>query len=255
VWNGNLNPLRRSPGGTADCLVQANGFNCVVEMTRKTGSNQWTQEGAQIARHTTTARQTHGWQPVDTYTLFITERISRDSYFHLHGNPPQGLKIVILERDMLLKVLNTVILAFSMRNIEFRYLMEHLIECLEKCPSVNEYRKDAIGCLSIWGKKVLECEKNVYIGLKAYEAMKRIGRIYVDPGEILKQLFNHPFVRQYLKTIEVRFDSGILEKSLVQQGLAVRQRTFFGPLLIQVPPEDFANRGNRILDEAIRVGK
>jgi len=251
VWNGNLNPFRKAPGSDADCFAQCCGFNLVVEMTLRTGAQQWSQEGAQLTRHTNAVTLNRNWQPGDTYTLFVTQTIHPDTFFHLHTSPNN--KIALFGIDSFLKSLRPSTLAFSVRNLEFKDLMGQLIDSLESCPDLQSYNQNVNLIISNWEKRILEAERTVYIGLKAYRAMKDIGRRFIGEGEVFRKLLKHPFVKQYLNIINQDLAPYVITESLLKEGLAVRKRICMDSILFRVPPEDFQKREQMILEKVLEM--
>ena len=252
LWNGQTNPIGLAPPG-ADCVILSHSFNCVVEFTRRTGASQWIQEGAQLVRHTDDEVNNRGWDPHETYTVFIVTRISRDTYFHLRGRQHPNYKILLFEVDTILKILETTKLTFSLKNIELLDLFNNLIDRLERCPNINSYRTAINTYISEWSSKALESEKKVFIGLKAYEAMKNIGNMHIGQGEIYRRLYRHPFVLQYMNLLDQQLTPDVIIDSLVEQGLAKCNPSPYDFILNPILPKDFSHRQDIIVKKVTEI--
>jgi len=253
VWNGDLNPPSKAPPGP-DCVICAFGFNCVLEMTRRTGANQWTLEGAPMIRHTNDVLTRNRWLSSNTYTVLVTTRIAMDTFNNFHRTRPEGIKVILLDIDALIKVLHTSILAISMRNIKVNNLMELVLDCMRRSPGLNFYNRSVESCVLQWRARVLESEKAVFVGLKALRAMKQIGRSPVGLSELYGKMLKNKWIKQYLNLINQELDFSIIQDSLLQQGFAECQPGMDDTLLYPVMTGDFINREKRIIDEVRRVG-
>jgi hypothetical protein len=107
-----------------------------------------------------------------------------------------------------------------------------------------------------WQISVLNSEKSVFIGLKSYEAMRRIGRNAVGVSEILQRLQKHPNVAQYLNIIGTKLTVAEIENDLLKQSLARsagKTITDNETLFEAVPCSDFKGRGLRFIEAVARI--
>lgn len=252
VWQGNINPLSLAPPGKPDVIAHCYNFDILIEPTLKTGANQWTQEFALSDRHCEDFINQSGLQPKDVYIILGTPQLYRDTYRSIHQHPRQEFNFIPLEVSTIAKILETSILAFTMRHLDLRKLFHEIQRCARESSSLNDYHKSVDRLVTEWQKDVFQAGKNVFVGVKSYEAMRKIERKSISESEILCKLQKHPIVIQYLKTARDKLTGGIIENSLVQGGFAVEvgriissDETLFEP----VPYEDFKGRELRLIKE------
>ena len=250
IWQGSLNPPSNSPPGP-DLIAYCYDFNFLIEATLKTGANQWTQEFASSARHCDDFISQRGVKPNKVYILLATPKLHQDTYRSIHQHPRQEFYFIPIEVSNLAKILETSILAFTTRHLDLRKLFHKIQRSVKTSSSLRDYRKSVSELVTEWQKDVFRQEKSVFVGVKSYEAMKKINRTHVGASEILQRLQKHPFIRQYLKIIGGKLTSDIIEDSLIQQSLASRlSLTYDGePIFGPIPYEDFKGRGLRLIEE------
>lgn len=253
LWNGSLSPISKAPPGP-DCLVHAYSYNCIVEPTRREGSSQWTQEGAQLIRHTTAAISQFRWSQSSTYSILVATKIANDTYYNFHINT-SGAKIVLLEVGNVIGVLETSVLAISMRAMELSSLMEEAFNHLRLCPSVSSYRSCVANSLSTWRQRILESEKHVFVGLKALKTMKNMNR---DPpiglGELYGKMTQNNWVKHYLGLLGQTLDLQLVADSLSRHGFACCQPGMQDTLIYPVVLGELINRASRIHEQVRMVG-
>jgi len=259
TWQGSdsSGDLSKSPAGKTDIIAYCCGFYLVIEATRKTGSGQWTDEFAQALRHCGAFVRTKGLDPRQVYIVLVTTRLHEDTYCSLRHQPPREYKFVPLETEVLVRILETSILAFTMKNIELRTLFNKIPKLLVSSSSLEDFRNTLDEESKTWQKEVLKQEKDTFIGVKSYEAMKKINRPAVVVGEIFDSLLKHPFVGQYLNIVGEKLSSCDIEKILVNESLGCRAgRTIQTdePLLECVPCTDFKGRGLRLIRAVEGIG-
>jgi len=259
TWNGSDNNgiFSKSPAGKTDIISYCCGFYIVIEATRKTGSGQWTDEFAQALRHCKAFVRTEGLDPRDVYIVLVTTKLHEDTYRSLRHQPPREYKFVPLEKDVLSRILETSILAFTIRHLDLRALFNNIPQLLTSSTSLEDFRQTLEEESKNWQKEVLKQEKETFIGVKSYEAMKKINRPAVVVGEIFESLLKHPFVGQYLNIVGEQLSSCDIEKILVNESLGYRAgRTIQTdePLLECVPCTDFKGRGLRLIRAVEGIG-
>jgi hypothetical protein len=164
--------------------------------------------------------------------------------------------LIPLRVSDLARILETSILAFTMRHMELRRLFRQMSECIRRSDSLSDYLDSIDDSLTQWQKDVLISEKSVFIGLKSYEAMRKIGRNAIGVSEILQQLLRHPFVGQYLNIIGERLTIDEIENDLLRQSLACLagrivqdNEALFEPVL----HADFKARGYKLIEAVGRI--
>jgi hypothetical protein len=256
IWQGSTNPLSKSPPQGPDGIAYCYNFCVTIEATLKTGANQWSQEFAQSIRHCEDFCNQRQIQQKDAFAIMVCTAIHRDSYQSIRNNPRQEYTLFPMMVSDLAKILETSILAITIRHIELRRLFHQLSDCIRNSASLADYLQSSDDLIKKWQKNVLSSEKSVFIGLKSYEAMRRIGRNAIGVSEILQQLQKHPYVAQYLNIIGTKLTIIEIENDLVQQSLACSAgRTIQDneTLFEAVPSTDFKGRGHRLIDAVARM--
>jgi hypothetical protein len=123
--------------------------------------------------------------------------------------------------------------------------------------SLEDFRRTLEDGVRNWQKEVLRLEKSAFIGVKSYEAMRKIPRAAVAESEILQSLLKQPFVGQYLNIIGEKLSVGEIEKVLVGQNLGcLIEKTLKGePLFERVPCMDFKGRALRLVRAVESIGR
>ncbi len=254
IWLGKNNPISKAPGGGPDAVAHCYNFHLIIEATRKTGTRQWSQEFAQSIEHCKDFCNETGIQKKDVVTLMICTNLHRYTYRSIKSNPRQEYKLVPIKVLDLVKILQTSILAFTLRHLELRKLLNQIYNCIRDSSSVQNFSDSVDSITTRWQKDVLKLEKSVFICVKSYEAMRKIvrthGRIHIGVSEILQKLQGHPIVKQYFDIIGEVIMSDTIEDSLVQQSFASRiGLTYDGEEIFEpVPRVDFEGRSLRLIN-------
>jgi len=260
VWQGNINPITLAPQRKPDAIAHCYNFDILIESTLKDGANQWTQEFASSARHCDDFISQREVQPNDVYIILVTPKLYQDTYRSIHQHPRQEFNFIPIEVSTLAKILETSILAFTMRHIDLRKLFHKIQRCIRESSSLADYRKSVDKLLTEWQKDVFRREKGVFIGVKSYEAMRRIERESrrksISAYEILQKLQKHPFVTQYLKVVHDKLLGKTIENSLIQGSFAIEVGRIISSdegLFEPIPYEDFSGRESRLIAEVEKI--
>jgi hypothetical protein len=255
TWLGSDTGPSAAPPGRMDAVARAYKFHILIEPTMKTGSRQWSQEFAPCIRHGETYLEEQEVAPTNVYVILVLPSLHIDTLLSIRRHSRSRIRVIPLEVANLLDLLNTSVLAFSMRHLELRRLFNKISECVGSSDSIQSFNECSSDLISRWQEEVLRLEKAVYIGVKSYETMKGIGRKYIGTSEILSKLQKHPFVAQYLKMIGERIRPSYIEESLIQQSFASRVgKTLEGEeLFCPVPSVDFRNRQEKLVEAVERV--
>lgn len=246
-WGSDTGPSAAPPG--PDAIARAYGFQILIEPTRKTGSNQWSQEFAACIRHGETYVNQQGLNPTDVYVTLVPSKLHIDTLRSIRQQPRSQLNVIPVEVLSLIDILSTSILAFSMRHLELRRLFTQICDCVDYSSSIRKFHESSRNAISKWQEEVLRLEKGAFIGVKSYEAMRKIGRTFIGTSEILGRLQTHPYVTQYLKIIGERILPDQIQQSLIQQSLASQVgKTLDGEeLFCSVPSVDFKGRQEKLI--------
>ena len=106
VWLGTVNPLIQAPPGP-DAFAHCNDFHSIIEATRKTGANQWSQEFAQSMRHCDDFCAQNNLHAEDTYIVLVCSQLHIDTYRSIKSPPGAQYKFIPLEIEQLEKILET----------------------------------------------------------------------------------------------------------------------------------------------------
>lgn len=248
TWFGGLQPIRKAPSGE-DARACAHGYIALIEPTRATGANQWTQEFGPCCQHYEEFIQTPEIYPNDVYVVLVAPEINERTWNSIHE---AGFNWVLMTVEDLTTVLQTSILAFTMSHSQLRQLFNSLIRCSHGSDSLEEFRNRADDHVSMWQKDVLNVEKKTFLAVRSYRCMQRIGRTHVGIGEILQRLERDPVAKQYIHLAGARLGSWDLERSVLEQGLGCPAgQTLAGEILLSpIPLVDFKAREGRIVTTA-----
>jgi hypothetical protein len=249
VWLGSTNPLSKAPSEKPDAIAHCCDFHLVVEATMKTGTKQWSQEFAPSIRHCENLCADNGISPRDAYVLVVCTQLQVDTYRSIKSHPRQEYRLVPLEVADIARILQTSILAFTLRHLELRRLFHSICDGIVASSSLADFRGSANDAMAQWQKDVLRLEKSVFIGVKSYEAMRRIGRQHIGATEILQRLQRHPVVNQYFKLIGDKVGADAIADALITHSFAARLgATYEDEQLFQpVPGVDFRQRSLRLI--------
>lgn len=249
TWQGSIGSVCKAPQQRPDSIARCCNFYLLIEATLKTGANQWSQEFAASIRHCEDFIRESGAHANEVYIVLVTPQLHRDTYRSINRHPRQEYSFIPIETSIIAKILETSLLAFTMRHLELRRLLNQISDYIRTPSPLDAFRNTVDSLLTNWQKDVLKVEKNAFVGVKSYEAMRRINRTHIGASEILKKLQRHPIVNKYLKIIGDKLSFDIIEESLIQQSLASQlSLTYEGEKLFSpVPFADFRERGLRLI--------
>jgi hypothetical protein len=220
IWNGDdCHQLHVSPEGGADAIARCHNYFLIIEATLKGGANQWTQEYGSSIRHLDAFIQQEGCDCNQAYVLLVTPKISTDTYESIKSHPRGECKFIPIELASLHEILATSITVFTMKHLEIRRLLVDIPQIIRNSGDLDEYRILLQNHIIEWKKELFRREANTIIGLKSYEAMKKMNRKQVGESEILQELEKSDDVKQYLAVIGKQITPTLIEESLVTQSL------------------------------------
>jgi len=249
VWLGGTTPLCKAPPEGPDAIAHCCNFHFVIEATMKTGSSQWSQEFASSIRHCEEFCSHNGIVPRDTYILLVCTQLHVDTYRSIKNHPRQEYRLIPLDIGDVVKILGTSILAFTLRHLEIRGLLHSICDCIVGSSSLADFRRSVNDAITQWQKDILRLEKDVFIGVKSYEVMRKIGRQHIGATEILDRLQKHPVVNQYFKLIGDKVGTDMIADALVSHSFAAKlTATYDDEQVFQpVPSVDFRQRSLRLI--------
>jgi len=256
TWLGNATSLSKAPGGP-DGIARAHHFSIVIEATLKTGPKQWSQEFNQCLDHAQDVANNNGVKPRDVLTVLVAGEIHKHTFRAVKAqNTTSEFKIALLTTECLRMAVETAGLALTLRHLEVQELLRTLINRMDDASNEADLSKTAIVATGNWQRSVLKLELATALALKSYSAMVKLGRGHVGAGEILAELTLDPAVEAYLKRVEERLDTGVIERSLVQESLGKvlgRDPQQDEAILCPVPVVDFKSRCQRRLQAVEKV--
>lgn len=249
-WQGSGRPPSIAPSGTPDIVAYCYDFDLLVEPTLKTGANQWTQEYASSLRHCEDYITAKGLDPSNVYVIVVPLELHRDTYRSIRDRPRGSITFVPMEVTHLAKILQTSILASTMRHSELRRLLYKLQESIRTSSSLPNYHTSIDNLLTDWQKRVFGRGVLGFIGVKScrimWKLIKESDRRWISTSEIFEELVRDRFVTQYLRITGRGLDFATINESLLQGGFAIditteqeTEETFFQPL----PHEDVKRGG------------
>lgn len=256
TWQGSIIPVSKAPPGKPDAIARCNNYYLIIEATRKTHASQCSQEYASSIRHCEDFCNQNRILPKSVFVLLICTKLHTDTYRTIKNNSgEEKSKFILIKVSELEKILQTSILAFTLRHLELRKLFYKINDCIKDSSSLKAFSKSVDSSITEWQKEVFILEKNAFIGIKSYEVMRKIGKNYISTSEILQKLQKHTIVKQYLNIIDDNISIKAIEDSLVQQSFAARlATTYYGEGLFDtLPYEDFKSRGLRLIDAVKKI--
>lgn len=223
VWCGTFNPFKCAPGGMSDAIVYAHEFYCLLEPTLRRNTDQWAREYASSIRHYNSFSNREGLEGKDVYLLMVAPTIHEDTFESFKSKLNGEHNFVLLELSTLAIILETAILAFTIRHLELQKLFRKLIARSRNSSTLEQYRNATSEYITSWQNEVLQLEKNSFLAIKSYEAMKQIlrghTRDHVGVSEIVRQLSGRPEIEQYTALINERFTPSGIANSLQSESL------------------------------------
>jgi len=256
TWQGSINPVSKAPKGKPDVIAYCYNYYLIIEATLKTEASQCSKEYASSIRHCEDFCNHNGISQKDAFVLIVCTELHGDTYRTIKNNSvEERSKFIPIKISELEKILQTSILAFTLRHLELRKLFYDISDCIRDSSSLTAFSKSVDRSITEWQKEVLILEKNAYIGVKSYEAMRKIGKNHISTSEILKKLQKHTIVKQYLNIIGENISIKVIEDSLIQQSFAARLTTTYAGegLFDTLPYEDFKRRNLKLIDAVMKI--
>lgn len=250
VWHGDSKTITKAPPGGPDAEAYCHGYHIVIEATMNTGTKQWTREFASAIRHTDDFVKKCRCDKSSVFTLLICTKLHPDTYNSIFAS--NGLKYTFLPLTTahVGRILETSMLAFSVRHFDIRGLLHGIAECISRSPSVDRYSDSLEGCLDEWQKKILQQEQVSFIAANSYKTIRKMGRWNVGSIEILSRLRKNTVVGKYMNIVGVPLDVNLVKKSITESGLGNSYKLIgTGEDMFEiVTANDFRERQFRMVD-------
>lgn len=250
TWHGRTSPISKAPE-RQDATLYAHGFYGLIESTLTTGRTQWVREFGPGIEHYTKFTTRQELDKRDVYLLLVAPNIYKDTYRGIRQKQEEGFNFIMLEVSTLVEILETSMLAFTTRHLDLRKLFSELLRCSKDSSSLQDFSDNTIRCISTWQQDILKKEKKVFVGVKSYEAMRKIGRDVIGVSEILRELETQPRVTRYLEIINDELTALAIERSLLSGRFGVsigrdfvEEEEYFRP----VPLIEFKSRAEKIIN-------
>lgn len=255
IWFGDIDRNRKaitkSPSGL-DSVCLAYGFNILLECTLRIGANQWRKEFVESLKHYDRFVKDNKVPKKDVYLAIVVSKLHRDTYTGYQQKAKEGRNVVLLESTSLAKIGDVLKIMSIVRHLDLRQLLNDMIKILRDSTSFDKFRGELNESISKWQKDVLKVGKSTFIGIKSYRAMCQIRRTNISAGEIFRRLLKDRIVKEYFDIINDKLSISDIERSIIDQGLAVSvgqtvsdDQSLFEP----VHKIDFRARGERLVKE------
>jgi len=250
LWGGEFDSkkkiITKSPAG-ADSVCYAFGFHILVECTLREGANQWRKEFVESLKHYETFVQQKTVKRDMLYLVVVAKRLHADTFVGYRQKATEGYKIVLLEPSNLSKICDYAKIAFTSCQLDFRMLINSLVENFCNSTSLDQYRKDTGKLIVNWGKAILIKEKSVFFGLKSLAAMNKIGKNTVGTSDILRNLRKDRTFELYLKILGNADLANLVKDGLVFEKFANLISTPDEYFFCRVESSDYRGRSNRLV--------
>ena len=250
LWGGEYDAkkkiITKSPVG-ADSVCYAFGFHILVECTLREGNNQWRREFVESIKHYETFAKQKTVKRDNLYLVLVAKRLHADTFMSYHTTVAQGCKIILLEPSNLSKMCYYSKIAFTSRHLDFRLLMNELVENFCNSTSLDQYRKETGKLIMNWGKAIFTRERSVFFGLKSLAAMNKIGKHIVGTSDILRNLHKDKTFELYLRMLGGPDLANLVKEGLLGEKFANSIPTPDEQLFCRVQNTDYKGRSTRLV--------
>ncbi len=252
-WHGTLAPLRLAPGGGPDATVRAYDFHILVEATMRTGANQWIREFAPAVEHGNEFAGSEGIRAEEVFVILVCPTVGRYTHTTISNRGDIRPALIPLEDSVVAEILDTCILGLTVQHADVRGLLERLWRHVVRgSADVNRYTDSVRGEVRNWQAEILRSDKLLFVGLKAYQAMKKgmgeTNRAYFSVSELWQRLARHATIRHYYKLLGTTLHLRDIEDGLRGNKLAYEiGPRFHDALFTLVCKEDVAGRLRRFI--------
>lgn len=252
TWYGKSHPAYENAWGGPDGIAHGCDFCLVIEATLKTGKKQWTQEFNECFDHRKQVISNIDENSNHVHVILITKEIHSYTYNSLKKTDlERQYKIVPIEIKTLQTLLETSLLAFTIKNAEVIKLFSDLWDALRSSKDLADFQDLGQQCAKRWQFHVLALEKAAVIAVKSYRTMRTEKADQVAAGQILNRLIKQPVIRWYMGRMGKTLEYDDIVNSLEQEGLGIvigKNPYNDEHMLCPVPLADFRSRCRRRLE-------
>lgn len=239
----------------SDAIAYAYGFYLLIEASQKEGPKQLTQELEPIIRHYESLCSQPEIERKDVYVLMVYTGLREDTFECIKSYASTGHVLILLELPIITKLLEITQLVFPFKHLMLRRLFTGILKTIKDAYTLNDFREQVEDVFLDWRKLVFAGEREAFIAVKSYEAMKRIGELKISLDDIIDRLEEDPLIKEYFKTIRTSLTVKVIKDCLLHQGLAYEPTsTFEGEEIVSpVPCPDYKGRGLRIIKTVEKI--
>jgi hypothetical protein len=249
TWRGTneVTPKPACPG--PDVIIYAHDFYLLAEMTLSRGAKQWRREFAQSIRHMEEFSKQNSLPRENIYSVLVAPEISHDTFTSARIKQIEGVNIIPLTLQNLAEILEVSSLVHWLRHVDIKMLFDEMSTKIQKTSDVSRFAMQLNSCITTWSNHILMSEKQFFLGLKAYQIFRKVGRNIMTASEILVELKKDFEIKKYSEKIGNTFSGEDVADGLLLLGLACRSGQI-GRDAILTPASlvEIQSRIKRILD-------
>lgn len=250
IWQGSINrrsnTISKSPSGP-DVICFAYGFYVLIESTLREGTSQWRKEFVESLKHYDDFVTINNVDKKKVYLIVIAPKIHKDTYTGFKQKASEGYNIVVLKNSHLAKIAKCSGMISTIRHLDLCYLFVNLVKILRESAAFDKIMHELNKTINKWQSDVFKQEKEVFFGLKAYEAMKKVPKNIVGTADILFNLERDRKFNYYLNILGVDDIMTYITNGLLSEKLAYLITTPYEQLFCKVNIIDFKARGLRMI--------
>lgn len=250
-WNGCVSAMTQSPSGV-DSICYAFGFYALIESTLRLGLNQWRKEFNESISHYDDFIANNQVKKEDVYLIMIAPKLHTATYECFKQKVKEEYNFIVLESTCVAKIGDTVKIVPTVRHLDLRQLFRRMTNVLKDSISFKKFKIELNKCITDWHNNILKRERTVFFGLRAYEAIKRIGKKTVGVSDILANLNKDKSFNYYMNKLGGDEISHIRE-GLLYQGLACWIETPYEDFFCRVDKIDFTARTKRLITAVEKI--
>lgn len=221
VWNGrNETAPICGPGGASDTNLFARHIDFLVEITLRTGANQWKLEFAPALRHMQEYIAVNNKSSDEVYLLLIAPQIHQDTYNSIRHKLNEGSNIIPLKFNNVEKIAQVCNLSIGLRHIDLKHLFDKLARKIMDINNLPNYEATSEEIIDNWRKDFLRNDRFVFLGIKGYRVFKERQREIMTASDIFTELSTKNDVKLYFDITEQIPDRKDMVKGMLELGFA-----------------------------------
>ncbi len=202
VWNGQNESAPICSANTgADSIVFARNFDVLVEITRRTGANQWKLEFGPALRHMSEYLTQTGRLKDSVHLLLIAPEIHSDTFNSIRQKQIEEDNIIPMTFDNVEKIAEVCSLAIGLRHVDLKNLFGILADNIRKIDNLHEYVAKSEEDVLKWQKDLLRYNRLAFLGIKGYKVFKNRQARILTASDIVTELNTQKDVQSYFKIL------------------------------------------------------